>query len=39
MTDWATHPEAHDVEQVIDELVRLFVSGLSYVPPAGAETA
>jgi hypothetical protein len=38
MTDWATHPEAHDVEQVIDELVRLFVSGLGYVPPAGAET-
>jgi hypothetical protein len=23
----------------VDELVRLFVSGLSYVPPAGAETA
>jgi AcrR family transcriptional regulator len=34
MTDWATNPDAHDVEEVIDELVRLFVSGLSYVPPA-----
>jgi AcrR family transcriptional regulator len=29
MTDWATNPEAHAVDEVIDELVRLFVSGLS----------
>jgi hypothetical protein len=34
MTDRATNPDAHDVVEVIDELVRVFVSGLSYVPPS-----
>jgi hypothetical protein len=35
MTDWATNPDAHDLDEVIDELVRLFVAGLSYEAPAG----
>jgi AcrR family transcriptional regulator len=33
MTDWATNPDAHDLDEVIDELVRLFVAGLSYEAP------
>jgi AcrR family transcriptional regulator len=36
MTDWATDPTRHSVDEVIDELVRLFVTGLSYDLPAGA---
>jgi AcrR family transcriptional regulator len=29
MTDWAMRPDAHTVDEVVDELVRLFVAGLS----------
>jgi AcrR family transcriptional regulator len=28
MTDWAIRPEAHTVDEVVEELVRLFVAGL-----------
>jgi AcrR family transcriptional regulator len=34
MTDWATDPGRHTVDEVIDELVRLFVSALGDPPPA-----
>jgi AcrR family transcriptional regulator len=33
MTDWATDPTRHSVDEVIDELVRLFVTSLSYDVP------
>jgi AcrR family transcriptional regulator len=36
MTDWATDPTRHSVDEVIDELVRLFVTSLSHDLPAGA---
>jgi AcrR family transcriptional regulator len=36
MTDWATDPSRHSVDEVIDELVRLYVMGLSH-DPAGRE--